>query len=85
MGAWLLLTRKTSFYFRWSEGVESLRIGFWRGVITGSILGAAISMMAGGKHKTDSKGFLAHGSKQARSRAHKMFRGMSKTMNDLIK
>lgn len=60
-----------------------MRIGFWRGVITGSILGAAIGMAAKGRHER--KGLLGCGSKQARSRAHRMLRGVSKTVNDLIK
>lgn len=62
-----------------------MRIGFWRGVITGSIIGAAISMMAGGRHKQKKEGFLGYNSKQARSRAHRMLRGVSKTVNDFIK
>lgn len=62
-----------------------MRAGFWRGVITGSIIGAAISMMAGGRNKQESKGLLGYASKQSRSRAHRMLRGVSKTVNDLIK
>ena len=62
-----------------------MRVGFWRGVITGSIIGAAISMMAGGRNKQERKGLLGYSSKQARTRAHRMLRGVSKTVNDLIK
>lgn len=62
-----------------------MRMGFWRGVITGSIIGAAVSMMVGGRHHKDKKGILGYSSHQARSRAHKMLRGMSKTVNNLIK
>lgn len=85
MGAWLLLTHKTSSYFKKDEGVENVRAGFWRGIITGSIIGAAVSMMAAGRHRQERKGFLGQGSKHVRSRAHRMLRGVSRTVNDLIK
>lgn len=62
-----------------------MRASFWRGVITGSIIGAAISMMAGGWHKQEQKGILGYTSKRAKFRAHRVIKGVSKTVNDLIK
>ena len=61
-----------------------MRINFWRGVITGSIIGAAVSMMVGVRQR-DKKGILGYSPHQARTRAHKMLRGVSKTVNNLIK
>jgi len=61
-----------------------VRNSFWRGVITGSIIGAAISMIAGDSAR-ERKGILGNSPRQARSGAHRMLRGVSKTVNDLIK
>jgi hypothetical protein len=57
-----------------------MRSGFWSGIIAGSIIGAAISMMAGGKTVHQKKGILRAGSEGRR-----MFKGISKTVNNLIK
>lgn len=62
-----------------------MRSGFWRGIIAGSIIGAAISMMAGGKMVNQKKGLLGCGTVRAGSRTRRMFKGVSKTVNDLIK
>lgn len=62
-----------------------MRTSFWRGVLTGSIICAAVSMMAGGWHKQEQRGILGYTSKRAKSRAHRVIRGVSKTVNDLIK
>lgn len=59
--------------------------GFWRGIITGSIIGAAISMMAGGNMVNQKKSLLRYSTGRTGSRARKMFRGVSKTVNNLIK
>lgn len=59
-----------------------MRTSFWKGVLMGSIIGAAISMMAHGRGRKD---ILGQGVKQAGSRAHRVLRGVSKTVNDLIK
>ncbi|OPY57436.1 MAG: hypothetical protein A4E55_01628 [Pelotomaculum sp. PtaU1.Bin035] len=55
-----------------------MRMDFWRGVITGSIVGAALSMMAGGKSVRERKGCLGLSSRHAGSRAYKTIRGMFK-------
>lgn len=62
-----------------------MRTSFWRGVITGSIIGAAISMMVGERHGQIRKAMSSSGAKEAKSRATKVFRGVSKTVNDMIK
>ncbi|HBC91547.1 MAG TPA: hypothetical protein DCZ10_01215 [Pelotomaculum sp.] len=62
-----------------------MRSGFWRGIIAGSIIGAAISMMAGSNRVSQKKGLLGYRTGRAGSRARRMFRGVSKTVNDLIK
>lgn len=61
-----------------------MRSSFWRGVITGTIIGATISMMAGGRRQ-ERKGILGYYPKQVRSRANRVLRGVSRTVNDLIK
>jgi hypothetical protein len=62
-----------------------MRSGFWKGVIAGSLIGAAISMMAGGKIVNQKKCLLGYSTGQAGMRARRMFRGVSKTVNNLIK
>jgi gas vesicle protein len=62
-----------------------VRTSFWRGVITGSIIGAAISMMAGERHGHIRKAMESSGAKEAKTRANRVLRGVSKTVNDLIK
>ncbi len=59
-----------------------MRTGFWKGVLTGGIIAAAIGMMAHGRGK---KEMMNLGVKQVGSRAHRVLRGVSKTVNDLIK
>lgn len=59
-----------------------MRTGFWKGVMTGGIIAAAISMMAHGRVRKD---MMSQGVKQAGSRAHRVLRGVSKTVNNLIK
>lgn len=63
-----------------------MRTSFWRGVITGSIIGAAISMMAAGGHRGYISKAAASGSaREVKSRAHRVLRGVSKSVNDLVK
>jgi len=62
-----------------------MRSGFWRGIVAGSIIGAAVSMLAGGKMVNQKKGLLGYSTGRAGSRARRMFRGVSKTVNNLIK
>ncbi|HOV79525.1 MAG TPA: hypothetical protein PK728_05410 [Bacillota bacterium] len=62
-----------------------MRASFWKGVIAGGILGATISMMVGGRHKKEKIDLSGYSPKMVKSRAHKVLRGMSKTVNDLIK
>jgi len=57
---------------------------FLRGVITGSIIGAAISMMVG-KRQVEKRGILGQTSRQVRSRANRVLRGVTRTVNELIK
>ncbi|NLI12697.1 hypothetical protein [Pelotomaculum propionicicum] len=59
-----------------------MRTGFWKGVLTGGIIAAAISMIAHGRGRKD---MMNQGVKQVSSRAHRVLRGVSKTVNDLIK
>lgn len=63
-----------------------MRTSFWRGVITGSIIGAAISMMAaGGRRGYISKDAASGCAREVKSRAHRVLRGVSKSVNDLVK
>lgn len=84
--AWLLLTRKTNSYISEEKRVSSnMRSGFWKGVIAGSLIGAAVSMMAGSKMANQKKGLLGYSTGRAGARARRMFRGVSKSVNNLIK
>jgi len=58
---------------------------FWRGIITGGIIGATISMMVGGRRFNTRRSILGISGKQARSRANRVLRGVTKTVNDLIR
>lgn len=62
-----------------------MRSGFWRGIITGSIIGAAVSMMAGGKMVSRKKGLLGYTTGRRGLKARRMFKGVSRTVNNLIK
>lgn len=61
-----------------------MRTSFWRGVITGSIIGAAISMMVGGRGQM-SRAMSSDSAIEAKSRARRVFRGVSRSVNDMIK
>lgn len=63
----------------------NVRNSFWRGIIAGSIMGAAISMMAGGRRRNERKSFLGYQPKQARTQAQRVLRGVTRTVNDLIR
>lgn len=80
-----LLTRKMNSYFKRDGGDLSVRTTFWRGIIAGSILGAAMSMMAGGMQRQGKKSILGYNSRKGRNRANRMMRTVSKTVNDLIR
>ncbi|MCL6639292.1 MAG: hypothetical protein K6T80_06390 [Firmicutes bacterium] len=62
-----------------------MRGSFWRGIIAGSILGAAMSMMAGTKNRRERHGIMGLGSRQTRSRARQMVRNVKRTVNEMIK
>lgn len=80
-----LLTRKMSSYFEMDGGDLSVRTTFWRGVIAGGILGAAVSMMAtGGIQRQGKKSILGY-TARGRNRADRMMRRVSKTVNNMIK
>lgn len=83
--AWWPLTRRMNSYFNYVKGVNDLRGSFWRGIVAGSILGAAMSVMAGAKQKRERQNILGYSSRQARSRARQMMRSMKKTVSGMIK
>lgn len=62
-----------------------MRTSFWRGVIAGGIIGAAISMMLGERQGHISKVMAGNGAKEVKSRAHKVIRGVAKSVNDMVK
>jgi len=66
-------------------GDLSVRRTFWRGVIAGSILGAAVSMMAAGGIQRQGKKSILGSTARGRNRADRMMRRVSKTVNNLIK
>ena len=61
-----------------------MRTSFWRGVITGSIIGAVISMMVGCRGQM-SRAMSSDGAMEAKGRARRVFRGVSRSVNDMIK
>lgn len=62
-----------------------MRISLWRGMVAGSILGVAMSMMVGARRRRENQNIFRYGSRQARTRARQMLRGVRKTVNGLIK
>lgn len=63
-----------------------MKSGFWRGIIAGSIIGAAVSMMAGGgKMVSRKKGLLGYSTRRGGLKSRRIFKGVSKTVNNLIK
>ncbi len=60
-----------------------MRMNFLRGVITGSILGAAVSMMTGSSSRN--KGISFVGKRKSKNQTRRMLRGVTRTVNDLIK
>ena len=74
-----------SYFNDRKRGVLNMRSGFWNGIIAGSIIGAAISMMAGGKTVNRKKGLFEYSSRRVSPAAKRMFKGFSKTVNNIIK
>ena len=62
-----------------------MRTSFWKGVIAGSIIGAAISMAVGGRQVHVDREMVNSGAREARSRAQRVFRGVSRSVNDMMK
>ncbi|MDD2554244.1 MAG: hypothetical protein PHP51_06710 [Desulfotomaculaceae bacterium] len=62
-----------------------MRTNFWSGVMAGSIIGAALSMMVGDRRGHISKAAVGRGAREARSKAYRVLRGVSKSVNSLIK
>jgi len=62
-----------------------LRGGFLRGIVAGSIIAAAMSMVTGAKQKKERQSILGYGSHQARSKARQMMRSVRKSVNEIIK
>lgn len=60
-----------------------MRINLWRAIIAGSIIGAAFSMMHRRGHI--SRLMADRGVRGARDRAHRVLRGVTKSVNNLIK
>jgi gas vesicle protein len=59
-----------------------MRSRFWKAIVAGSVIGAAAAMLAGGKKK---KSFLSQGSGRVGSKTRRMIKGVSKTVNNLMK
>ncbi|WP_149026586.1 YtxH domain-containing protein [Desulforamulus ferrireducens] len=58
-------------------------MGFWRGIITGSLLGAAVSMFLKPQRKPER--MIMNTTRQAGKRAQKMMKGMTRRVNEMIK
>lgn len=57
--------------------------GFWRGVITGGLFGAAMGMYLLPHHQEAQRAIM-RGTGMAGKRARKMIRGVSRTVSDLM-
>lgn len=53
-----------------------VRTDFWRGIIAGGVIGAVVSIMAGGRYKMQRKRDTGFFAKIAGERASKMIRGI---------
>lgn len=80
---WPLIPITSSSYKFKQEGDNSMRMNFWRGIITGSILGAAMSIMRVSGRRLEGLGFTER--RKSRSKTRRMLKGVTKTVNDLIK
>ncbi|MCL4440595.1 hypothetical protein P378_05385 [Desulforamulus profundi] len=58
-------------------------MGFWRGIITGSLLGAALGMIIRPQRKPER--MLLGTTRQAGRRAQRMMKGMTKRVSDMMK
>lgn len=56
---------------------------FWRGIITGGLLGAALGMVLKPQKKPEQ--MIMGTTRKAGRRAQKMMKGMSRKVNDMIK
>ncbi len=61
------------------------RTTFWRGMLAGGILGAAMSAMAAGRMSRKGKRSILGYTARGRTRADRMMRTVTKTVNNLIK
>jgi|GEM_PF-5684726 hypothetical protein len=55
-----------------------MRIGFWRGIITGGILGAIISMLMGSRGKNEEKEIFNNAVDRTGSGARRVLRGITR-------
>ncbi|GAB6182011.1 hypothetical protein JCM14036_33300 [Desulfotomaculum defluvii] len=58
-------------------------MGFWRGVITGSLISAAMGMVFRPQRKPEQ--LIMKSTRNASRRAQKMMKGMSRKVNDMMK
>ena len=59
-----------------------MRSRLWKAIVAGSLIGAAAVMLAGGKKK---KSLLKEGSGRVGSKTRRIIKGVSKTVNNLMK
>ncbi|MEG3071385.1 MAG: hypothetical protein HQP61_09385 [Peptococcaceae bacterium] len=64
-----------------------MRVNFWRGIVAGSIIGAALSMMTGRRDNRSriSRMMKGRSVREVRRSADRVLRGMTKSVNNLIK
>jgi len=55
-----------------------MRIGFWRGIITGGILGAIVSMLMGSREKNKERGLFSYAASRTGSGARRVLRGITR-------
>ncbi len=62
-----------------------MRTNFWRGVIAGGVIGAALCMMMGERRGYISKAMAGRSAREAGGRARRVMRGVAKSVNKMIK
>lgn len=55
-----------------------MRISFWKGILTGGILGAIFSMMIGSGGKNEKSGLFSYAARRTGSGAQRVLRGIKR-------
>ena len=62
-----------------------MRTNFWRGVVAGGVIGAALCMMVGEHRGYIGKTMAGKSAREAEGRARRVLQGVTKSVDKLIK